>query len=388
MSPKDLTNSRILIVEDSEANMRVLTRLLDNAGYQEVTCLTDSRKALGSFLSLQPDLVLLDLHMPHQDGFQILSALGPHVPEGGFLPILVITGDQDPAVKIRCLESGAKDFVGKPFKGQEVLLRIKNLLETRSLHRLLESRNNSLSHDLEEKASEIDATQLEVLHRLAAAAEFRDDVTGRHAERVGVIAGLIAGELGKPAEEVELIRIAAQLHDVGKIGIPDSILLKPGPLTESEFETIKTHTTIGGLILSKGSYPLLEYARDIALTHHERWDGTGYPKGLAAHEIPEWGRIVSIADVFDVITHERQYKRASPEGEALETMREQVGTSFDPDLFEIFLDLVQGGRISQVLSEIPEGGLIKAGLVRDSFEVIDLIGAGHEAGAEAGWSDR
>jgi putative two-component system response regulator len=346
MHEDELKDSRILIVEDKEANIRFLTRLLNKVGYRNVESTQDSREAQAVFRRFKPDLVLLDLHMPHMDGFDVMKAIGPDIPERSFLPILVITADREPEVRIRCLSMGAKDFISKPFRAEEALVRIRNLLETRRLHRFLEFHNETLQVKVEIENSRVQATQLEVLHRLAVAAEYRDDITGQHAARVGLVASVLAKAAGLSCSRADRLREAAPLHDVGKIGIPDAILLKPGKLTDEEFETMRTHTTIGGLILSKGSFPLLDDAREIALSHHEWWDGSGYPKGLVGDAIPFSGRIVAIADVFDSLTHDRPYKRAFSVDEALEIMLGEGDRHFDPELLELFVDLVRRGRIS------------------------------------------
>jgi putative two-component system response regulator len=182
--------------------------------------------------------------------------------------------------------------------------------------------------------------QLEIVERLALAAEYRDDATGQHTQRVGKLSALIAGAVGQPKSEVELLRVAATLHDVGKIGIPDQILLKPGRLTSEEFDLIKSHTTIGGTILGDSKFALLDMAREIALSHHERWDGTGYPRGLKGEVIPLSGRIVTIADVFDALTHDRPYKRAWSLEEAVVEVKKLSGHQFDPHLVDVFLSLI------------------------------------------------
>jgi len=349
MCDAELKDSRILIVEDQESNIRFLERLLAKDGYRYVRSTQDPRLARLAFQEYRPDLMLLDLHMPHMDGFQVMEAIKPDIPEGTFFPILVLTADREPEVKIRCLSVGAKDFVAKPFRADEVLLRIKNLLETRQLNQGLEDRNESLELEVQARSFQVQVAQLEVLHRLAVAAEYRDDITGRHAGRVGLLAGLLAEAAGLDSETVSLLKEAAPLHDVGKIGIPDAILLKPGKLSEEEFEVMKGHTTIGGMILSKGSFRLLDYAKEIALSHHEWWDGSGYPEGLKGADIPIAGRIVSIADVFDSISHERPYKRAFSVEETLELMKEEGDRHFDPNLLGLFVDLVESGSLEEAL---------------------------------------
>lgn len=345
MNHEELGGSRILIVDDEETNVRVLRRLLERAGYRELITETDPRQVEGIFREGLPDLVLLDLHMPHLDGFQVMERLLPLIPPRTYLPILVLTGDLSPDVRERALSVGAKDFVTKPFEVTEVLLRIRNLLETRYLHRALESQNATLEQRVQARTRELAGAQVEILRRLALAAEYRDDITGQHAERVGVLSALIAEALEMSEAEVRLLRQAAPLHDVGKIGIPDAILMKPGPLTPAEFEVMKSHTIIGGRILSGSHFPLLQVARQVALSHHEFWAGGGYTPGLRGDEIPLVGRIVSVADTFDCMTHVRPYKQASSLEEAAEEIMRERGRQFDPRVVDAFLEVKRAGKL-------------------------------------------
>jgi putative two-component system response regulator len=229
----ELAQSRILAVDDEEDNVRVLGQMLRWAGYQNLDLTSDPTEAVRLFESNAPDLILLDLHMPVLDGFGVMDRL--RVQPGDWVPFLILTGDLDPEIRERALSAGARDFVLKPFDVGEVLQRIKNLLETRHLHLRLRRQNEELEEKVRDRTARLAETQVEILHRLALAAEYRDDVTGEHAERVGATAALIAEEMGLGAELVELMRRAAPLHDVGKIAIPDAILMKPGPLTPAEF---------------------------------------------------------------------------------------------------------------------------------------------------------
>jgi putative two-component system response regulator len=346
--PDRLKRSRILIIDDQPENVRLLDRLLRRAGYEAIEGTSDPRMAEKLFMDFNPDLILLDLHMPHLDGFQVMDRIRPHIPEQSYFPILFLTGDKDPEVRQRALQAGARDFLTKPFEITEVLLRIKNLLETRILHLRLQEHNETLEMKVQERTEELAQAQIEILHRLALAAEYRDDVTGQHAERVGVLASRVADELGLPSEDVQLMRRAATLHDVGKIGIPDAILLKPGPLTSHEFELMKSHTVIGARILSGSQFPLLRMARQISLTHHERWDGTGYTPGLGGEAIPIVGRIVAVADVFDCITHERPYKVSYTFDEAIEEIGSQSGAHFDPAVVDAFMKVVAQGDLKDL----------------------------------------
>lgn len=347
IDPERARDGRIFIVDDEEANVRVLTRLLSRAGFPEVRSTTDPREVLEIFREFRPDLLLLDLHMPHLDGFAVMEALQDELPEEEYFPILVLTGDTSKESKERALATGAKDFLGKPFDVTEAVLRIRNLLETRRLHRQLRTHNETLEERVRERTRELAEAQVEILHRLALAAEYRDDTTGRHAERVGLLSALLARELGLPEEEVRLVRRAATLHDVGKIGVPDAILMKPQSLSAREFEVMKGHTEIGARILSGSRFPLLRMAREIALSHHERWDGTGYT-GRAGDEIPLVGRIVAVADAFDCLVHERPYKQPVSLDEAVGEIRSEGGWHFDPAVVEAFEALLERGTLERL----------------------------------------
>jgi putative two-component system response regulator len=263
-----------------------------------------------------------------------------HIADASYLPILMLTGDDTPEAKRDALSRGAKDFLNKPFNSDEVLLRIGTLLETRFLYLQIQSQNQILEAKVRDRTRELEAAQIEIIERLARAAEFRDDNTGQHTARVGQMAALIAKQIGLPDSEVSLIRRAAPLHDVGKIGIPDSILLKLGKLTKEEFEIVKTHTTIGARILSGSHFTILRLAEEIALTHHERWDGNGY-SGIVGDAIPLAGRIVAVADVFDALTQKRPYKAAWPVGDAIAEIERQRSRQFDPALVDAFLRVIE-----------------------------------------------
>jgi cyclic di-GMP phosphodiesterase len=330
-----LKAARILIVDDEPANVALLERLLTQSGYVNLVTTTDSSQVLELCARMPPDLVLLDLHMPSPDGFEVLEQLDPWI-SGRWLPVLVLTADATRDTKQRALANGAKDFLVKPLDAIEVLLRIRNLLETRFLQLEFRKQNLVLEQRVYDQSVDLSDARLEMLVRLARAAEYRDDDTGEHTQRVGRTSGLLADALGLETQEVELIRHAATLHDVGKIGVPDRILLKPGSLTAAEFEVMKGHVGVGAEILSGSRSPLLRVAEQVALTHHEWWDGSGYQAGLRADEIPLAGRIVAVADVFDALTHDRPYKSAAPLDQALEEIRGLSGRQFDPSVVAAF----------------------------------------------------
>ena len=330
-----LTRARILIVDDEPANVLLLQRLLERAGYTNLVTTTESAQVVALCTQSPPDLVLLDLHMPAPDGFEVMRQLDPWL-SANALPVIVLTADTTREVRQAALAGGAKDFLVKPLDTMEVLLRIRNQLETRFLQVELRRRTLALEQRVYDQHEDLDDARLEMLQRLARASEYRDDNTGEHTQRVGRTSALVARTLDLGEEDVELIGHAATLHDIGKIAVPDLILLKPGRLTGEEFELIKTHVRAGADMLSNSRSPMLQVAERIALTHHEWWDGSGYLAGMRGDEIPLAGRIVAIADVFDALTHDRPYKQAIPLDQALGEIRSLSGRQFDPQVVEAF----------------------------------------------------
>jgi putative two-component system response regulator len=336
MKDDNLKNAHILIVDDQEANVILLERLLQKAGYTNLVSTSDPRQVLPLYTKFQPDLILLDLMMPHLDGYAVMQQIGPRIPEGAFLPILVLTAEMNAEARQKALSMGAKDFLTKPLDAVEVMLRIKNLLETRQLHDRWQNQNQILEEKVREKTRELEDARIEILQRLAWASEYREDPTGEHAKRVGETSAALARATGLPKAQAELIGLAATLHDVGKLAVPDAILNKPGKVTSAEFEQIKTHTAIGAKILSGTQVPLLQMAEEIALYHHEHWDGSGYA-GIPGPAIPVAARIVAVADAFDALTHDRPYRAAMPVRDALAELEQQSGRQFEPRLVEAFV---------------------------------------------------
>jgi putative two-component system response regulator len=303
-----LDDASILIVDDEPANVMLLRRILANAGFSNVVGTTDPHHAVALFGEHKPDIVLLDLHMPVLDGFGVLRALDGVRSDDTYLPVLVLTADITDEAKHVALRSGATDFVTKPFDVTEVVLRIRNLLSARVLH--------------------VQA-QFDTARRLTIAAEARDDETADHIERVGTLSGRLARGMGMPEHYAEMIAAAAALHDVGKIGVPDSVLLKAGPLDDEEFEIMRSHTVIGKGILAQARSPVLQLAAEVAYGHHERWDGEGYPNGARGETIPISARIVAVADAFDAMTNNRRYRAAQPVEAALAEIQLEGGRQFD-----------------------------------------------------------
>ena len=335
MNLDELLGSRIVVVEDDPSSMLLLERMLALDGYTNVVAFTDPAEALRACLRQPPDIMLLDLRMPGFDGFEMLARLHSDADED-WLPVIVLTAERGGEAKRRALTAGAHDYITKPFDREEAMLRIRNLLHTSFLHRRLASANRALETIVEERTSELGEARHEVLERLAMAGEFRDDVTGQHAARVGLRSAQLARTLSQPAREVELIKHAAKLHDIGKIAVRDAVLLKPGKLSDAEYTEMKLHTTVGADLLAASESPLLQLAEEIARSHHERWDGGGYPEGLAGEEIPLSGRIVAVADVFDALTQDRPYRDAWSLDDAIEEIESQSGRHFDPTVVNAF----------------------------------------------------
>jgi putative two-component system response regulator len=343
---------RLLIVDDEQANVALLRGMLERSGYEQVFFETDAREVEEVFARVQPDLLVLDYHMPHLNGLEVASRVQRLLPPGSYFPILMLTADARPELKEEALARGAKDFLTKPLSATEVKLRIKNLLEARAFHRALQAHSEELERKVQARTRQLDEAQVEMLIRLAKAGEFRDDESGEHVWRVAHTSMLLARELGLPFEQCELILRAARLHDVGKIGIPDGILYKPSRLNEAEFAVVKAHTLVGAQLLSGGRSPLMKMAETIALTHHERWDGSGYPQGLAGEAIPIEGRILAVADAFDALTHDRPHQRArSPEEAAIE-IEVNASRQFDPQVVEAFLRLFDRGELVPVAQAV------------------------------------
>ena len=364
MSRPDGTWARILVVDDQPANVTLLERMLEQWGYTQVTSTTQSEQVPNLCASTNPDLVLLDLQMPKPDGLELMEILQPLIEGRPALPILVLTADATQATRQRALAAGASDFLSKPLDPIEVRLRIGNLLETRRLQLELLGQNEQLEAKVQARTQDLEHARIELLERLALAAEYRDDNTQEHAQRVGRTAALIAETMGLPAADAEVILRAAPLHDIGKIGIPDAILLKRAPLSDEEYALMRAHTTIGAQILSGSAFAILNTAELIARTHHERWDGGGYPNGLAGDAIPLVGRIVALADVFDALANERPYKEAWPLETAVGEIVSLAETHFDPQVVAAFTQLDHAALLGPMLQRRAEPGALEASVRR------------------------
>lgn len=352
---EELQKARILVVDDQPQNVLLLEKMLKAAGYAHVDGVADPRRVEPLCREHRFDLVLLDLNMPHLDGFEVLAQLR-RLGKERYVPVVVLTAQTDHESRIRALEGGARDFLTKPFDRVEVLTRIRNLIEARMLHKEVLRQNEALEERVRDRTMELLDTRMEIIRRLGRAAEYRDNETGLHIVRMATYSARLARAAGMSAAECELLLGASMMHDIGKIGIPDRILLKPGKLDPEEFEVIKTHPEIGAEILSGHHSDIMELAQKIALTHHEKWNGGGYPHGRQGEAIPFPGRIVAICDVFDALTTERPYKKAWPVDRAVALLREESGAHFDAGLVRIFTGILP--EILQIRSKYaePDGG--------------------------------
>ncbi len=326
----------LLAVDDEPLNLRMLHRTLERAGFTGLQTTTDPREVMALYEAHQPMLVLMDLCMPHIGGFELMGALRERIPRGP-LPVLVLTSLRDRETRIRALRAGARDFLTKPFDGAEAVARIRNLVEMRLLEQDLIGHNERLESAVKKRTRELRATRQQLIQRLGRAAEFKDEETGLHIERVARMGALLGHLAGLDRHRCAVLQAALPMHDVGKIGVPDAILRTQGPLTRRDREVMQTHCQVGADLLSGDASPLMEMARTIALSHHERWDGSGYPQGLRGEEIPLVGRICALVDVFDALTSVRPYKRAWPIPQAVGEIAAQAGEQFDPELVALFL---------------------------------------------------
>lgn len=328
---------KIVIVDDNETNLALMAGLARAAQPDEVRTYLDPREALQATLAEGADLLVVDYLMPHMDGIAFIEALRQSRPHKD-LPIVMVTAAEERSVRRRALEAGATDFLQKPVDAMEMKLRLTNLAALRQARNLLNDRAALLGAEVKAATQALRSAAGELITRLAQAAEFRDPDTGGHIQRMARYSVVIGRALGLSQEQLDDLLTAAPLHDVGKVGIPDAVLLKPGRLELDEMAVMRTHPEIGEQLLANSDHPLIQMASQIAGAHHEKWDGSGYPRGLAGESIPLVARIVAVADVLDALTSERPYKKAWTFEDAKAFIISGRGKHFCPQCVDALID--------------------------------------------------
>ncbi len=331
---------KAIIVDDVETNLIIFSEMIKNIGDIETETFSDPKEALTWCEENICDLVIVDFMMPELDGITF-STKFREIPHNESIPIIMITALQENSIKMDALSAGINDFLTKPVNQAEFIARVKNMLQLRDAHKKLSDKAKWLAEEVKKATRLIDERESEIILRLSKAAEFRDDDTGDHILRMAQYSYHIAKNLELPEHDQVMILKAAPMHDVGKIAIPDNILLKPGKLTDEEFEIIKTHTVSGFNILADSEIELLKLSAEIAITHHEKFNGRGYPKGLKGEEIPLSGRICAVADVFDALTSKRPYKEPWPIEKAFNLLKQEKGEHFDPKCVDAFFQDIE-----------------------------------------------
>ena len=352
-----IKKARVGMIDDEVMNIDVVQGYLEQSGYRNFFRTTESKKGIALIKSTKPDVVLLDIMMPVVSGLEILAQMRANA-ELSHIPVIILTACTDGQVKRQALELGATDFLAKPIDPSELLPRLRNVVEAKAYQDQLKNYSRNLRMEVERRTQEVIESRQRIIHCLARAAEFRDDDTGHHVTRVGQYVAVIAKAMGYNDHQADLLGQAAQLHDVGKIGVPDAVLSKAGPLDGDEVDIIRKHcdygtsiieplgsternayrrhAELGEQLLEYDGFPVMELAGVIAKTHHEKWDGSGYPNGLAGEDIPIEGRITAVADVYDALSSKRAYKPAFPPTKCFKVLAEGAGTHFDPRVLRAF----------------------------------------------------
>jgi putative two-component system response regulator len=333
----DQAMADILVVDDDPAVQRMLRRILGRSGYH-VLMANGGQEAFDKIAANLPDLIMLDLSMPMLDGFEVATHL-KNSPQTRDIPVILISGLDSSQNHVRALDAGANDFLSKTAEPEEILARVRSHLKVKQLNDQLSKHRASLEETVSRRTAQLKDASLEIIWRLTAASEYRDNETGAHIKRMSQYSAAIAQKMGLSNKTVEAILYAAPMHDIGKIGIPDKILLKPGKLDAQEWEIMKMHTIIGANILEGSKIGFVRMGAMIAMTHHEKWDGSGYPKGLKGRQIPLAGRIVPLADVFDALTSKRPYKEAFSIEKSYQIIEQDRGRHFDPDVVDAFFSI-------------------------------------------------
>ncbi|MBL7995337.1 response regulator [bacterium] len=342
----------ILIIDDNAINVKVLENILGKSFQCQPVSYLNPLKAMEWCATADPDMVFVDYMMPDMDGLQFIEAFR-QLPDKSETPIVMITAAEDKSVRYKALELGANDFLNKPIDKSELIARTRNMWSIRQSQKQLQDRANWLDSEIRRVTKDIIEKERDAIFRLSRAAEYRSPETGLHVMRVALYSRALAKKINLPSEDQELIFVAASMHDIGKVGTPDNILYKSDKLDQYEFALMKLHTLTGYEIMQNSTSKIMQMAADIAIGHHEKFDGTGYPKGLTGERIPLAARICAIADVFDALTSDRAYKQAWSIEQAIEELDKQSGKHFDPFLVQNFKTLIP--EISQIRSQYSAG---------------------------------
>lgn len=337
VSKEILRQAQILVVDDQEVNLELIQDVFESRDFANVITCSNPLMVNQILTENEVDLILLDINMPVLDGFGVLSLICRKFMDTYKPPVIMLTAQNDQDNRNKALNSGGNDYVMKPFDQNELVKRVELQLENWFLRKRLQEQNQELDQKVQERTKELNDANLEIVQRLGRAGEYRDNETGNHVKRVSLFSYWIAKKFGLDEEHARLIELASPMHDIGKIGVSDNILMKPGKLTSDEYQAMQDHVLIGAKILEDSRSEVLKVAYQIALTHHEKYDGSGYPHGLAGEAIPIEGRIVAIADVFDALTSERPYKAAWPVEKAIDLLGKEKGKHFDPELVDCFI---------------------------------------------------
>jgi len=338
----------VLVVDDLAIVRLSLQRILAKSGYR-VRVAEDVRGALEILDEDTIDLILCDIQMPGASGLDLVKAIRHRIPDTS---VVMVSSMDDAETAIECLQRGAFGYVLKPYQPREIVVQVNNALRRRMLEIAYRDREAQLARKVREQTVEIRNSREEIAFRLIAASDHRDNETGMHVRRIGLFAAEMARLLGWDQDRIDTIQSAAPMHDIGKIGVPDAILQKPSALTEEEWVTMKRHTVMGATILKGSTVPFIQMGARIAIGHHEKWDGSGYPNGLQQEAISLEARITALVDVYDAVSNRRHYKEPWPEDKVLELIRKGSGSHFDPKLTELFLANLE--RFRAILQAHPD----------------------------------
>ncbi len=366
--------AKILVVDDEDGNLHLMETMLSSVGY-EVILAIDGEEALAKAKETPPNVILLDTLMPKIDGFEVARRLKEDEATKT-ISVLMMTAQSEVEERLKALEAGVDDFLIKPVDEAELRARVNSLLKVKAYNDHMRSYQEEMdaevakrTQDLTKALESIKIASLDTVYRLSRAAEYKDEDTGAHVERMSHYSSAIARGMGLDDEFVEHILWASPMHDIGKIGIPDRVLQKPGKLDDDEWVIMRQHTTIGGEILKDARADFIILAADIALTHHEKWDGSGYPQGVKGSDIPLAGRIVALADVFDALTSERPYKDPFPLEKALAIIKDGRGSHMDPDVVDTFLSIED-----EIKAELNWWKFMSSDSISEESELSDLFG--------------